>query len=492
MNLSKSKYCKGIQCQKILWLDEYKSEEASVIDNETVLDNGTNVGVLAKDLFGFHFDVSFNENLSEMIKDTKALLLNKNVIITEASFNYNNNFCSVDILKKDNDNYEIYEVKSSTEVKDIYVEDLSYQVYILKSLGYNVTKASLVYINKYYIKKGNLDLTKLFVIEDYTNVALSKMSEIAKKIEEINTYTNTSVEPFSDIDIKCFNPYPCPYFKYCSGNLDKESVFSLRGLSYKKKIEFYKKNIYKYEDLLKSDLPSKYKMQIDFEVNNKEPLIDKDKVKEFLKTLTYPIYFLDFETFQTAVPIYDGTYPYEQIPFQYSLHYEKSNNLLEHKEFLANPGEDPRRTLAQKLVKDIPKNTCVLAYNMAFEKTIIKRLADTYPDLKEHLLNIRENIKDLMTPFYNKSYYTKEMHGSYSIKYVLPALFPNDPSLNYQNLDQVHNGSEASQAYLKMNECAENEKSKIRNDLLKYCELDTLAMVRILNKLKEVVEFEKI
>lgn len=489
MNLSKSKYCKCLQCPKMLWLDINNPEVAKIIDNDSVLENGTKVGELAKDLFGFHFDVSFNENLNEMIKDTKALLLNKKVVITEASFVYDNNFCSVDILKRDNDDFEIYEVKSSTEVKDIYIEDLAYQTYILNSLGYHVTKSCLVHINANYIKGEQLELDKLFKIEDYTNVCQEKFDFISEKIKSIKEYCESYNEPFQDISLNCFEPYPCPYFDYCSGNLSEQSIFSIRSLPLKKKFEYYQKGMYKYPELLKSDLKSQYKMQIEFELYSKGDHINKEKIKEFLDTLSYPLYFLDFETFQNSIPEFIGTKPYEQIPFQYSLHYQESENSpLKHKEFLAPVDIDPRRALAERLVKDIPNNVCVLAYNMSFEKMIIKRLANLYPDLQEDLLKIHDNIKDLMVVFYNKDYYTKDMHGSYSIKYVLPALFPNDESLNYHHLDMVHNGAEASSSYLSLKDKSIEEQENIRENLLKYCALDTYAMVKILNKLKEVTQ----
>ena len=133
MNLSKSKYCKAVQCKKMLWLDKYKKEVKEEIDNESVLENGTNVGELAKKLFGKYIDIEFNNDLNKMIDDTKIALKNDKVIITEASFVYNNNFCSVDILKKDGDKYEMYEVKSSTHISDIYLDDISYQYYVLTS-----------------------------------------------------------------------------------------------------------------------------------------------------------------------------------------------------------------------------------------------------------------------------------------------------------------------------------------------------------------------
>ena len=168
-----------------------------------------------------------------------------------------------------------------------------------------------------------------------------------------------------------------------------------------------------------------------------------------------------------------------QIPFQYSLHYlEKENSILKHKEFLAKEDIDPRRSLAESLVNDIPKDVCILAYNMTFEKSVIKNLAYLYPDLKEHLLNIYNNIKDLMIPFYKRDYYTKDMLGSYSIKYVLPALFPEDENLNYHNLDLIHNGSEAMNAYANLGNLSKEEREIVRHNLLKYCELDTYAMVK--------------
>ena len=206
-----------------------------------------------------------------------------------------------------------------------------------------------------------------------------------------------------------------------------------------------------------------------------------------MNTLYYPFYFLDFETFQQAIPKYDGISPYMQIPFQYSLHYiEKEEGKIEHKEFLAEVGKDPRRSLAERLVKDIPLNACVLAYNMKFEKMVIKQLAEMYEDLREDLMLIHENMKDLMIPFDERMYYTKEMEGSYSIKYVLPALFLDSPELDYHNLNIIHNGSEAMNAFAELDKKTREEQEIIRKSLLEYCKLDTLAMVKIWEKLKKI------
>jgi len=490
MNLSKSKYCNGIQCKKMLWLLKYKPEEMGEIDNESVLDNGIEVGNLAKKIFGKYIDIEFNEDLNFMIEDTlSAIKNNENAVITEASFVYENNFCSVDLLKKNGDYFEIYEVKSSTKIKDIYIDDISYQYYVLKNLGLNVTKAKLVYINSEYIRNKELELNKLFNIEDVTDIVREKELEVKKYIEDINKYMEQTNEPNDDIDIKCFNPYNCPFFKYCTKHLPEKNVFNIKMMRNSSKLKLYHQGIYRYEDLLKEKINVNYKEQIEFELYNKKTSIKRDQIKEFLNELSYPLYFLDFETYQEPIPLYDGIKPFMQIPFQYSLHYiEKENGLLKHKEFLGEAQTDPRRSLAEKLIQDIPMNTCILAYNMSFEKSVIKNLANLYEDLKEHLMNIHDNIKDLMPIFKNRYYYTKEMHGSYSIKYVLPALFPNDESLNYHNLELIHNGKEASNNFVNLNKMDKKEQEVIRKNLLKYCELDTYAMVKIWVKLKEVTE----
>ena len=491
MYLSKSKYCNGYQCKKILWLDKYKPEVKEEVSQESVLENGTQVGELARGLFGPYINIEFNENLTNMIEDTKKVLEeNNSCIITEASFDYNGNFCSVDILKKNKNKVSLYEVKSSTEVKDIYLEDASYQYYVLTSLGYDVDKVYIVHINRNYVRKGDLNLKELFKVEDITSTAKEKRNEVGKRIKEINKYMESAEEPIEKIGLQCNNPYDCPYFAYCTRNLEKPNVFDVMGMQMNTKVKLYNKNIISFKDLLKDgSIGWKYLEQIDYELNNKEAKVEQQSIKEFLDTLTYPLYFLDFETFQQAIPEYDDISPYEQIPFQYSLHYLKEkDDKLEHKEFLAEAGIDPRRSLAEQLVKDIPKDVCTLAYNMRFEKMVIHKLAELYPDLREHLMNIHTNMKDLMVPFRDRDYYTKEMEGSYSIKYVLPALFPDDPSLNYHNLEEVHNGSEAMNAYANMTNLTKEEQESLRKNLLKYCGLDTYAMVKIYEKLQEVVK----
>ena len=487
-NLSKSKYTLGKVCKKKLWLSTYKPEEATDSDSR-VLDNGNLVGDLARHLFGEDYIlIDYNKGLKEMIKDTKIALSFKPNIICEASFSYNGNFCSVDILKNMIHGVELYEVKSTTEKKDIYIDDISYQTWVLKQCGIDVKKSFLVYINKDYVKNGDFDINSFFKIEDVTDEL--RLDEVEDLSNEYHKIINKNIEPDIDINENCrINSENCPFFAYCKRNLPKPNVFDVSSIQFRKKLNLYKKGIISFPDLLKDNsINEKGIEQINHELYELKPKINLQNIQDFIAKIRYPLYFLDFESYQEIIPKFDGTKPYEQICFQYSLdYYEKDGGKLYHKEFLNKEyDKNPMLGLCENLVKDIPLNSCVIVYNESFEKSRLLEMSKMFPQYKEHLLNIRDNIIDLMVIFRNHDYYIKAMKGSYSIKYVLPALFPNDESLNYQNLDQVHKGNEATEAYLTLPNLSKIEEEKLRKNMLKYCALDTFAMVKIFEKLKEI------
>lgn len=493
IHLSKSKYCKSVQCNKILWMDKYKPEVAIPTARDSVLKNGTEVGELAKKIFGNYINIEFNKDLNIMIEETRKLLKNKPNIITEASFNYDNNFCSVDILKNNLEGVEIYEVKSSTEVHDIYLDDASYQYFVLSNFGLNVKKVCIVYINNQYIRGKKLEIEKLFNIEDITEIAKSKQDEIRKNIEITNKYMNEhdkNNEPKEEIGMKCSKPYKCEFWEYCTRNLPKPNVFDIGGgMHTSKKFEKYYEGKVSFQDLQNEDLNSKFLEQIDFELNNLEPKIEKEAIKELMDSLKYPLYFIDYETYQLAIPKTEGTKPYQQLPFQYSLHIIKEKGApIEHKEFLAEIDDtDYLRHFAESMIKDMPENGSVIIYNKSFEPARNNEIARMYPDLKDEMDRINSNIVDFLESFKQRKYYTKEMHGSASIKAVLPALYPNNPELDYHNLPVVHNGGEASEAFLSLKNKTKEEQKEIRHGLLVYCKLDTLAMVKLWEKFKEIV-----
>ena len=498
MNFSKSKYCLHIQCPKILWLKKYKPEEFvqdTSVENRMI--TGNVVGDLAMGLFGDYTEVTVLDkdgkpDISAMLEKTKQCLTNGVANICEASFNYNGLYCAVDILRKEKDGYAIYEVKSSTEPKYIYIVDISYQKYVLEKCGVKVTGTYVVNIDSDYLFDGTLDIQKLFKITDVSAMVEDEYNvhSIEAELDFAKRIINSKEEPNFDLDVRCENPYPCGFWKYCSKHLPALSVFDIYRMPFKKCIELYKQGIIEPKDVLAyTKLNALQKQQIDFSLNERQPHIDKNGIKSFLDGLSYPLYFLDFETMQLVIPEYPNSHPYQQITFQYSLHYiESENGELKHKEFLGVSGEDPRRALAEQLVTDIPENACVLAYNRGFERGRIKELSKLFPDLADRLMKIHGNIQDLIDPFHHGHYYNKEIGNSFSIKSVLPAMFPDDPELDYHNLEGVHNGGEAMTIFPLIKDMPPAEQEIARRNLLKYCELDTYAMVKIWQKLKELCE----
>ena len=489
IGLSKSKYCRGIQCRKMLWLDKHMPEQADDLGLEAVMSNGLKVGDLARDYFGSYSAVEFDENKNLMAEKTKELIKNGTENIAEASFVYDSLYCAVDILHRNGDGFDIVEVKSSTSVKGIYIDDVAFQYYLLTQCGVNVKKVQLMYLNNAYERHGKLELDKLFVLEDCTEVTKQRAADAAKNIAEIRAYVDTEAEPQQDIGLHCHTPYGCAYYAYCARHIPKPSIFDVARLTYEKKYSCYRQGIISFEDIIKSGikLSEKQRQQVETSYYHNPASIKPNEIKSFLETLSYPLYYLDFETFQSAVPEYDGLKPYAQIPFQYSLHIELENGELEHREFLAKEGTDPRRAIAERLCADIPKNVCVLVFNASFESSRIKELAAAFSDLADHLMAINNNIHDLMIPFMKRYYYNEAMQGSYSIKSVLPALCPGISELDYSALDGIHNGGEASSAFADLQNHEPEEIAVIRENLLRYCCLDTLAMVKVLDKLRKCV-----
>lgn len=493
MNLSKSLYTKGIQCPKALWLKKYRPEVLTPPDAaaEAVFETGNIVGDLACKLFPEGKEVPYSENFDEMIQTTASWLDEGLKYIYEATFSYQGILVMVDILQIDSDGVHIYEVKSSTSLKDIYLHDISIQYYVLHNLGFHIKSAHLIHLNKEYIRKDHLVLQELFTIVDVTADVTVLQTEIPQILEAFDRYLHDREnEPNIDIAKHCMKPYKCDAKEYCwkvQRAIPEYSIFDIFNLGSKKQQELYSQGIVRVEDIPDDFAMTQRQKEMVRLYKSKVEWIDKKKIKAFLDRLSYPIYHLDFETYQQAIPLFSGVRPFMQIPFQYSMHVEYENKELQHYEFLAESGSDPRRALAEKLCMDIPRDVTVLAYNMSFEKGVIEKLALEYADLREHLMAIHDNIQDLMYPFQKRYYVTPSMQGRYSIKYVLPALVPEMQDA-YKALDGIHNGSEAMNAFANLEKLPIEEQKRVRQSLLEYCKLDTLAMVKVLEKLREAVD----
>lgn len=519
-HLSKSRYTKFCQCPKALWLSINKKDEAKKdADLEARFAEGNIVGDLAMGIFGEYVDVTTftsegNLNLSEMIRKTNELMADENCnVVCEASFSFTNvehtNYCAVDILRREKGGWAIYEVKSTTSSKlsnledkkfvdkvGKYAIDIAFQKWVLEKCGVKVTGTYLVTLSSDYRLNGEYVIEELFNTIDMSPLVANEYLKVSKISSNAHKVLQQELEPNNTIGIHCTTPYQCLFWEYCTrqANIDlennKATVFDLYNLSTKKKFEYFAKGKISFENIKHEKLNDRQRTQVDCTLGGYN-YINKEGIKEFLGKVTYPLYFLDFESMQTVLPKWDGTRPYQQVCFQYSLHYiEKEGGELKHKAFLApSDGTDPRRALAEALCGDIQKDACIMAYNDPFERTRIKEMAEEYDDLAPHLNNIKDNIIDLLSPFSKGYCYIPAMGSSFSIKSVLPALFPNNEELNYHNLDTlVQNGGQAMTVFPKLKDMSVDEALKARQALLDYCHLDTLAMVRVWEKLKELSE----
>ena len=492
MTLSKSLYIRGLQCEKSLWLKKKMPEVLQAPDDgaQAVFDTGTSVGELACELFSGGERIEYTGDFGSQMAKTKELMEHGTKVVYETTFCFDGILVMVDILCVGDDGLVINEVKSSTSVKEVYIDDAAIQYYVISSLGYKVSAVNIIHIDNSYVRGEKLELEKFFHAEDVTEQVKQKQADIPQNLSKFDEILSKDTEPEVDIGPQCSDPYTCDAWGYCwreQRGMPEYSIFDISGLRNKKKFELYKSGVVKFEDIKELDkFNVSQQIQIRSELSG-EQIIDKEAIKEFLETLSYPLYHLDFETFQQAVPEFVGLSPYEQIPFQFSIHKDDGKGNLEHFEFLAEVGADPRYELALNLIKFIPQDACVLAYNMSFEKRVIRRLAANYLLISNELMAIHDNIKDLMAPFASKSYYHPKMRGSYSIKYVLPALVPEFESA-YKDLNLIHHGGEAMQAYEAMAYMPAKERNVYKKALLAYCKLDTLAMVKVLEKLRKVAK----
>jgi len=292
--------------------------------------------------------------------------------------------------------------------------------------------------------------------------------------------------PDTDIGPHCLDPHECDYFSHCWSHVPDSSIFNLYRLRQKDKFDLYSQGILDYEQIPDDQKLSKIQQTQVHAAVTGEIMMNKRIIKDFLDSITYPVSFFDFETFRNPIPRFDGQKPYMQIPFQYSLHVVEDEYSLAHYEFLGDHENDPRRSLCEKLIRDMPKNGTIVAYNKSFEISRLKELAKEFDDLKNDLLAITERFVDLVVPFRSGGYYHPAFNGSFSIKSVLPALFPDDEELSYNTL-AIQNGVMAMDTFANLHLLEDMSLlPQIRMDLLAYCKLDTLAMVRIWEKLVQL------
>ena len=380
------------------------------------------------------------------------------------------------LIKYPDGSGHLYEIKSSTEVKREHLLDVTFQSIITEEET-KLKKIFIVTLNKEYVLNGKLDINSLFIVKNVTN-EVKKLKSIVEDLmyqalNVINTKESKKIEG-------CLNPKTCPCPDLCHPNLPKKSIFNVPYLSHKRKRELLDSGILEINTIPDDMQFNPMQKKIINALKTNRPYLDKSKLKEFLNNFVYPIYFLDYETYPLAIPIYNNYKTYQQMVFQYSLHIVYEDGKTEHKEYLETETGDPSKNLIKKLSEDIGPVGSVISWNKTFEMGRNEDMARLYPEHSEFLKNVNSRMIDL-ADFINKEMYIHpEFLGSWSIKNVLPVMVPD---LSYKKL-KVNKGDQAMLTWWEMVNSVEKKEA---NDLLKYCGLDTLAMVKIWERLKELL-----
>lgn len=488
--LSKSTFVKGNQCLKALYFHKnyYHLKDPLTPEQKALFARGNDVGMLARQLFPGGVDASPESpyKYAESVLKTTDLIEQGVEVIYEAAFQYEQVLAAVDILVKKDGKWKAYEVKSATKISHAYILDSSLQNWVIVNAGIHLDDFLLVNINNQYVKHGRVDVEQLFAKTSVKEEAQKNFLSIGEKVTQLKNMLIQKETPAVEIGEHCFMPYQCDFHGTCWKNVPSDSVFDLAMTNKEDQFKMYHAGIRKIQEI-PDDYPlnKNARMQVQG-FKSKEVVFDKPAIAGFVGGLSYPLYFMDFETFMPAVPVYESTRPYQNLPFQYSIHKKRNKDTaVEHFEFLAEAGIDPRRKFAEQLLAHLGDQGDILVYNLTFEKSILNALKNELPEYAAQIDRVIQRLKDLMVPFKEKHYYHPAMKGSYSIKSVLPALVP---ALKYDNL-KIGQGSVAMVSFEKLT--TENDIFKIaetRDALLEYCKMDTLAMVKILEVLEDAVK----
>lgn len=480
--LTKSKYIIGLSCPKYLWMMFHDLDKIPELDlaTEYIIQQGNIIGQLAKKLFPKGIDLpEEGKDFKLNIQKTQELLKTRKIIF-EAGIVAGELYARADILVPVGKNeWDIIEVKGSTKVKDEHIHDVSFQKHVYQLAGLKIRKCFLLHINNEFVKKGEINPKKLLTQEEITSEVEEAIVGIQERIDDMMEIVNNKEAPDASIGNGCNNGFEC-VSEDCWNFLPESHVFELyRGG--KKSLELLEAEIFSIKDI-----PNDFKLNGKQEIQRKcansgKVHINKEGIKKFLKGLNYPLYYLDFETFQTAVPLYDGTKPYQQIPFQFSLHVDDGKQ-IKHFEYLHDSQCDPREKFLQEMKKVLGTEGSIIVFNQYFEISRLKELAIAFPEYKNWVESIIKRIVDLLIPFRNFDYYNPEQKGSCSIKAVLPAV----TGKSYKELN-INNGGLASVSYFESVFNEVENKDKIRKDLLEYCKLDTEGMIWIIDELKKVI-----
>lgn len=490
IRLSKSKFLSGLQCLKRLYLEIHSPELATEPDEGTqaILDMGTEVGVLARRRFpGGVLVEADHRHPTDALRRTAELMADPTVpAIFEGAFEADQVLVRVDILERIGpdsggnggpiDAWRLIEVKSSTKVKDVHLDDLAVQRSVLQGASVALAGVWLMHVNTQYVYPGGeLDLARQFVLRDLTGEVIARQASVPARLAEMRASLAAPSAPPIDPGGQCHTPYDCPFWDHCVKDKPPRWVYHLPG------------GERAVQPLLTMGVQTIDDIPPDFPLTMLQRRVKENvewvsrRLKDALQATRYPVHHVDCETVMMPIPQFPKTRPYQALPTQWSNHVEAEDGSVRHDEYLSMDHKDPREEFAVTLLQSVGREGSICVYS-PYERTLLKSLAEALPALKRELDQVLARLWDLL-PVVREHYYHPDFHGSFSLKSVLPALVP---SLDYTDLE-VNEGGMAARQYYRMvfEETDWVEKVRIREALLKYCARDTLALLTVRSRLRD-------
>ncbi len=485
--ISKSRYKEGLDCHRLLWYRFHSPHSIPAPDpaDEARFADGRQVGDLAKKLYPDGIQVGDRADESEDVVVRTQNALQSRLPVFEASFRHEHAFARADILVPvDGDRWDIVEVKASNKVKKEHYHDVAFQRYAYEGAGLKVRNCYLLFLDKDYVRNGEVKPRKIFRKEDVTTEVSALLREIPTNLQTMLDVINAGSPPDPRTAGVCCVPKECILMNGCWDFLPDNHVFQLYWMG-KKGFQLVANGIERITEVPTTfSLSVVQKVQLQA-VKENQPHIDRVAIKKFLDSLRLPLYFLDFETFDTAIPMFDRLRPYEKVPFQFSLHVVRTPDYEpEHRSFLAEGTGDPRPELLSRLRSLLGHRGPIVVYHAQFEKGVLKSATEMFPEFSGWWQGIEPRIVDLRDPFSKFWYYHPMQRGSTSLKIVLPIL----TGKGYEDF-KIQEGQQASLEYMRVTfgDVDEGETKRVRKDLEKYCGMDTMGMVWIVQALERLV-----
>lgn len=483
-SLSKSTYLMGLQCPKLLWHRYNAKDELPVADaaQQAIFDQGHEVGAWAKRLFPGGVEVGEGVvELKEVAARTQQQLPSRKPLF-EPAFLTSNCYARADILVPVGRNqWDVVEVKSSTKPKDINAHDLAFQRHVFETAGLKIRKTMLMHLNSDYVRRGAIEPEKLLATTDLTDEVVELCADVPRKVAEMLAVIGGKQFPAVAIGKQCADPYECPLTGKCWSFLPDHSVMELYS-GKQKGFALIKQGIVRLADIpATTKLTERQSIQRSVIQTGKSHL-DRQAIRSFLARLQYPLSFLDFETINPAIPLFNDSSPYQQIPFQFSLHAVDAEGATpRHFKFLHSNRSDPRPSFMEQLSRDLPSTGSVVIFNASFEKSRLREGVELMPQFQSWWRKVEPRIVDLLDPFRAFDFYHADQRGSASIKAVLPVMTGS----GYEQL-AIQDGGTASRQYLAavFGEMDDGDRSRVFGQLDDYCGLDTRGMIGIVEALQ--------